>query len=207
MLSSHHFWPPANFGAVSAELSDLETAKFVVLPVPYDSTTTWRGGTRSGPAAIIEASMNMELFDRELGREIGDAGIHTTDDVEPVMSGPEGMAQRIEEVIGEVLDAGKVPFMLGGEHSLTLGGVRALAARSEKISILQIDAHTDLRDEYADTQFGQALVGSRKRRENRSSRAAFDFARRIAKRARQCRSILGRRHCKRLFELHSTHSG
>ncbi len=158
MLSPHHFWPPANFGAVDAELSNLETAKFVVLPVPYDSTTTWRGGTRSGPAAILEASMNMELFDRELGREICDAGIHTTDDVEPVMSGPENMASRIESVIGEVLDLGKVPFMLGGEHSLTLGGVRALASRSQKISILQIDAHTDLRDEYADTKFGHGCV-------------------------------------------------
>ncbi len=158
MLSPHHFWPPANFGAVDAELAELETAKFVVLPVPYDSTTTWRGGTRSGPAAILEASMNMELFDRELGREIGDAGIHTTSDVEPVMSGPEAMANRIESVIGEVLDAGKIPFMLGGEHSLTLGGVRALASRSEKISILQIDAHTDLRDEYGDTRFGHGCV-------------------------------------------------
>jgi agmatinase len=158
MLSPHHFWPPANFGAVSAELSELETAKFVVLPAPYDSTTTWRGGTRSGPAAIIEASMNMELFDRELGREICDAGIHTTDDIEPVMSGPEGMTNRIESVIGEVLDAGKTPFMLGGEHSLSLGAVRALASRSEKISILQIDAHTDLRDEYADTRFGHGCV-------------------------------------------------
>ncbi|RYG73933.1 agmatinase [bacterium] len=158
MLSQEYFWPPANFGAVDHELAEYENAKFVVLPVPYDSTTTWRGGTRSGPAAIIEASMNMELFDRELKREVADAGIHTTDDIEPVMSGPEGMTARIESVIGEVLDAGKFPVMLGGEHSLTLGGVRALAARSEKISILQIDAHTDLRDEYADTKFGHGCV-------------------------------------------------
>ncbi|HEX8463511.1 MAG TPA: agmatinase [Abditibacterium sp.] len=158
MLSPSHFWPPANFGAVSADLAELETARFVVLPVPYDSTTTWRGGTRSGPAAILEASMNMELFDRELNREICEVGIHTTDDIEPVMSGPEQMANRIESVIGEVLDAEKFPVMLGGEHSLTLGGVRALASRSEKISILQIDAHTDLRDEYADTRFGHGCV-------------------------------------------------
>ncbi len=158
MLSPHHFWPPANFGAVDADLADFQTARFVVLPAPYDSTTTWRGGTRSGPAAILEASMNMELFDRELGREICDAGIHTTDDIEPVMSSPEHMAQRIEAVIGEVLDAGKTPLMLGGEHSLTLGAVRALASRSEKISILQIDAHTDLRDGYCDTRFGHGCV-------------------------------------------------
>ncbi len=158
MLSPHHFWPPRNFGALDAQLAAFETAQFVVLPVPYDSTTTWRGGTREGPISIIDASMNMELFDRELGREIAEVGIHTTDDIEPVMSGPEMMANRIESVVGEVLDAGKVPVMLGGEHSLTLGAVRALSSRSERISILQIDAHTDLRDEYAETRFGHGCV-------------------------------------------------
>lgn len=158
MLQPQHFWPPRNFGAISEELADFQTAKFVVLPVPYDSTTTWRGGTREGPQSILDASMNMELFDRELHREIADVGIHTTSDVEPEMSGPERMAQRIEDVIGEVLDAGKFPIMLGGEHSLTLGGVRALAKRSEKISILQIDAHTDLREEYGGARFGHGSV-------------------------------------------------
>ena len=158
MLSSHNFWAPHNFGALDSELSAFETAKFVVLPVPYDSTTTWRGGTRDGAISILDASMNMELYDRELGREIAEIGIHTTPDVEPVMSGPKDMAARVEEVIGEVLDAGKVPVMLGGEHSLTLGGVRALAARSEKVTVFQLDAHTDLREEYCDTPYGHGCV-------------------------------------------------
>lgn len=158
MLSPEHFWSARNFGAVDPEWSDLDSAQFVVLPVPYDSTTTWRGGTREGPLAIIDASMNMELFDRELGREIASAGIHTTEDIEPEMSGPEAMAGRIESVIGEVLDLGKVPFMLGGEHSLTLGGVRALAVRSEHVTVFQLDAHTDLREEYAGTPFGHGCV-------------------------------------------------
>lgn len=158
MLSSHHFWPPHNFGALDSDLSAFETAKFVVLPVPYDSTTTWRGGTRDGAIAILDASMNMELYDRELGREIAEVGIHTTTDVEPVMTGPKDMAARVESVIGEVLDAGKVPVMLGGEHSLTLGGVRALAARSEKVTVFQLDAHTDLREEYCDTPYGHGCV-------------------------------------------------
>ena len=158
MLSPQYFWPPRNFGAIDAELAAFETAKFVVLPAPYDSTTTWRVGTRSGPAAIIDASMNLELFDRELGREIADAGIHTTDEIEPVMSGPQQMSERVESVVGEVLDAEKFPVLLGGEHSLTLGAVRALAARHEKISILQIDAHPDLRESYGDTRFGHGCV-------------------------------------------------
>ena len=158
MLNPKNFWPPHNFGAVDAELAEFESARFVVLPAPYDSTTTWRGGTRDGANAILEASMNMELFDRELEREICEVGIHTSDDIEPVMSGPRDMAQRIEEVVGEVLDAGKFPVLLGGEHSLTLGGVRALAKRSEFVTVVQIDAHTDLRFEYGGTPFGHGCV-------------------------------------------------
>ncbi|BCM90343.1 N(1)-aminopropylagmatine ureohydrolase [Abditibacteriota bacterium] len=157
-LNPKHFWPPRNFGAIDAELAELESAKFVVLPVPYDSTTTWQGGTRDGANAILDASMNMELFDRELEREICEAGIHTTDDVEPVMSSPRDMARRVEDIVGEVLDMGKFPVMLGGEHSLTLGGVRALAQRSEHVTVVQIDAHSDLRFEYCGTPFGHGCV-------------------------------------------------
>lgn len=158
MLSPQYFWPRRTFAGIDEELVAFETAKFVVLPAPYDSTTTWRVGTRTGPAAIIDASMNLELFDRELGREIADCGIHTTPDIEPQMDGPAQMTARIESVIGEVLDMGKFPVMLGGEHSLTLGGVRALAARHEKISILQIDAHTDLRESFEDTAYSHGAV-------------------------------------------------
>ncbi len=158
MLNPKHFWPPHNFGAIDAELAEFESARFVVLPAPYDSTTTWRGGTRDGANAILEASMNMELFDRELEREICEVGIHTSDDIEPLMSGPREMAGRIEEVVGEVLDAGKIPVVLGGEHSLTLGAVRALAKRSEFVTVVQIDAHTDLRFEYGGTPFGHGCV-------------------------------------------------
>ena len=158
MLSPQHFWPRRTFAGLDAELSAFETARFVVLPAPYDSTTTWRVGTRTGPAAIIDASMNMELFERELKREVAEVGIHTTGEIEPVMSGPQQMSERIESVVGETLDAGKFPVLLGGEHSLTLGGVRALAARHPKISILQIDAHPDLRESYGETRFGHGCV-------------------------------------------------
>ena len=158
MLSPDNFLPVRSFAALDGPLCAFETARFVVLPAPYDSTTTWRVGTRSGPAAIIDASINMELFERELGREVAEVGIHTTGDIAPAMDGPQQMAARVERVIGEVLDAGKFPVMLGGEHSLTLGGVRALAARHPKISVLQIDAHPDLRDSYADTRFGHGCV-------------------------------------------------
>lgn len=158
MLSPHNFWPKRTFAALDSPLCDFETARFVVLPAPYDSTTTWRSGTRTGPAAIVDASMNMELFERELGREVAEAGIHTTGEIAPEMSGPQAMVARIEAVVGEILDAKKFPIMLGGEHSLTLGGVRALAARHPKVSVLQIDAHPDLRQTYTGTPYGHGCV-------------------------------------------------
>lgn len=158
MLSSQNFWPRRTFAGIDENLAAFDSAKFIVTPVPYDSTTTYRVGTRTGPAAIIDASMNLELFDRELGREIAECGIHTTPEIEPQMDGPAAMIARIESVIGEILDADKFPVMLGGEHSLTLGGVRALAARHPKISILQIDAHTDLRESFEDTRYSHGAV-------------------------------------------------
>jgi agmatinase len=163
MLSPSNFWPPRNFGAIDEELARFETARFVVVPVPYDSTTTWQAGTRAGSAAILDASMNMELFDVELRREICDVGIHTTDDVEPDMRSPQHMAVRVTEVIGEILHAGKFPIMLGGEHSLTFGAVAAALKLPQEgdLTVLQLDAHTDLRETYCDTNWGHGCVARR----------------------------------------------
>jgi agmatinase len=158
-LSPDNFWPPRNFGALDAEWSGWEDSRFVVLPVPYDATTTWRGGTREGPAAIIDASMNMELFDRELGREIAASGIFTSDEVEPDARGPEFMAQRVRDVTAQVLAAGKIPIMLGGEHSLSLGAIQAVASTCDgELTVLQLDAHTDLRHEYGNSPFSHGSV-------------------------------------------------
>lgn len=163
MLTPTNFWPRRNFAALDAELSAFETARFVIVPVPYDSTTTWRSGTREGPMAIIDASMNMELFDVEFGREICGAGIHTTPEVEPVFSRPEAMAVRVTEVIGEVLFSDKFPIMLGGEHSLTFGAVCAALKRDLQgpLTVLQLDAHTDLRGTYGGSKFGHGCVSRR----------------------------------------------
>jgi agmatinase len=162
-LTRSNFWPPRNFGAIDAELATFENARFVVVPVPYDSTTTWQPGTRAGSAAILDASMNMELFDVELGREVYDVGIHTTDDVEPDMRSPQHMAVRVTEVIGEILFSGKFPIMLGGEHSLTFGAVAAALKLplDGDLTILQLDAHTDLRDTYCNTKWGHGCVARR----------------------------------------------
>ena len=138
--------------------SDLEKAKTVVLPVPYDSTTEWRSGTREGPQAIIDASQYLELYDLELDREIYKVGIHTLPQVEPLMSGPKDMIERVYQITKGLIQRGKFVAMLGGEHSLSLGTVRAFTEAFPKLSVLQLDAHADLRGEYLGTKYSQACV-------------------------------------------------
>ncbi len=158
-------WPtalPENFGGLEEEFSDLARARAVVLPVPYDFTTTYRGGTREGPQAILAASRNMELWDEEVGA-VYRAGIHTLPALEPAAEGPAAMVERVERAVGWILDQGKLPAVLGGEHSITAGAVRAAAARVPGLSVLQIDAHGDMRDTYLGTPHSHACVMRRVR--------------------------------------------
>jgi agmatinase len=159
-------WPtglPFNFGGLEEEHAALERARVVVQPAPYDFSTTYQGGTRWGPRAILAASQNMELWDEELGAATYRAGIHTLPELEPTALGPEAMAQRVEQAVGWILDRGKLPAMLGGEHSLTAGAVRAAAARFRGLSVLQLDAHADMRDRYLDSPYSHACVMRRVR--------------------------------------------
>ncbi len=150
-----------NFGGIEEKYEALESAAFVVVPVPYDLTTTYQGGTRKGPAAILEASCNMELYDEEIETETYRAGIHTMEPLEAVASGPEGMLERIEEAVDGVFELGKIPVMLGGEHSITLGAVRAARKRYPKLSVLHLDAHADMRASYQGTPYSHACIGRR----------------------------------------------
>ena len=150
-----------NFGGIEEKYEALETAAFVVVPVPYDLTTTYQGGTRKGPAAILEASCNMELYDEEVEQETYRAGIHTMEPLEAVASGPEGMLARIEEAVSGVFELGKIPVMLGGEHSITLGAVRAARKRYPKLTVLHLDAHADMRMSYQGTPYSHACIGRR----------------------------------------------
>jgi len=152
------FFPPRNFAGISSPYSDLENSRVVILPVPYDSTTDWRSGTRDGPRAIIDASQYLELYDLELEREIYQVGIHTLPELQPDMSSPENMIHRVYTVAKELLGKDKVVLMLGGEHSLTLGMVKAYREKYEALSVLQLDAHADLHDSYLGTKFGHATV-------------------------------------------------
>jgi agmatinase len=153
-------WPtglPYNFGGLEDEHASLANARAVVLPVPYDFTTSYQGGTRLGPAAIIAASRNMEMWDEEVG-PVYRAGIHTLPELEPTAASPEAMVARVEQATDWILEQGKLPAILGGEHSITTGAVRAAHRRYPKLSVLQIDAHADMRDTYLDTPHSHACV-------------------------------------------------
>ncbi len=149
---------PFNFLGIDTHNS-FEESKVVILPVPYDSTASFRAGTREAPLAIINASRQVELYDEELETEIYDkVGIHTFNEVMPNMEGPKYESEMIRRVFLDVLEAEKFPVMIGGEHSLTIGAARAIKDFYPEISVLQLDAHTDLREEYENTQYSHACV-------------------------------------------------
>jgi len=146
------------FAGLELPYSNLQKAKTVILPVPYDSTSEWRGGSRHGPQAIIDASQYLELYDLELDRDIYKVGICTLPQIEPCMSSPQDMIERVYQVVKGLIQKKKFVVMLGGEHSLSLGAVRAYKENIPSLSVLQLDAHADLRDEYLGTKYGQACV-------------------------------------------------
>jgi agmatinase len=150
-----------NFGGIEPEYTDLERAFFVVLPVPYDLTSTYRSGSRLGPAAILDASANMELYDEELGQETYKCGIYTLPFLEPDARGPKEMVEAVRRKTAEVVASGKIPVMLGGEHSVTFGCVQALKEKYPALSVLQFDAHADLRDFYQGSPYSHASVARR----------------------------------------------
>ena len=157
-MTAELFYPPHTFAAIPPQDAALETSQVVILPVPYDSTTDYKSGAREGAQAIISASQQLELYDAELDRETYQVGIHTLPLLEPVMSGPQQMIRRVYQAARDLLEKDKLVVMLGGEHSLTLGLVQALGERYQKLSVLQLDAHADLRNQYLGTKYGHACV-------------------------------------------------
>jgi len=149
-----------NFGGIYPACS-LRDAKFVVVPVPYDLTSTYQSGSRKGPAAIIEASTNMELYDEELKKETYLAGIHTTLPVPIDARGPKNMVRSVRKKISRITSLNKIPVMLGGEHSITFGAVQAVKEKYPKLTVLQFDAHADLRDTYQGSPYSHACVARR----------------------------------------------
>lgn len=141
----------------------LGDARVVVLPVPYDSTTSYRVGARYGPPAIIAASRELEFYDLELDRDISTVGIFTTPELEPHLGSPEAMVERVRGAVESLASDGKLVALLGGEHTITIGAVQALSRLHPDLSVLYLDAHADLRDEYQGTRCGHASVARRLR--------------------------------------------
>ncbi|MFA5143667.1 MAG: agmatinase [Candidatus Omnitrophota bacterium] len=140
---------------------DFKKAKAVIMQVPYDKTTTYIHGTARGPAAIIDASKYLELYDDELNQETFKIGIYTSPAIEVEKLPSEEMVKQVYLSTMELLKAGKFPIMLGGEHSVSIGAVKAFKEIYPNISVLHLDAHNDLRDEYFGSKLNHGCAARR----------------------------------------------
>lgn len=154
--------PSRVFLDLGPEERDPDKAAVCILPVPYDRTSSWGKGADQGPASLIEASNFVELYDIETASEPYRWGIATLPALE-FGGSPEELAGRVEERVGELLDRGRLPVVVGGEHSVTVGAARAAAARFPALSVLQVDAHADTRESYEGSPYNHACVMARVR--------------------------------------------
>lgn len=150
-----------NFGGLPDRYSSWKNSKFAVIPVPFDMTTTYMSGARNGPMAILAASANMELFDDELKIEAFKSGIFTAPFVEPDLKTPKSSVRVIEKAVKKYIDKGRFPVVIGGEHTVTLGVIPPLKQKYGNFSVLQLDAHGDLREVYQGTKWNHACVARR----------------------------------------------
>ncbi len=146
-----------NFGDIPREFSAREKAAIAVVPVPYDGTSTWMKGADRGPAAIVEASANMELYDTETGTEVYRRGIFTDAPVTEKKT-PKAMADAVHRRVTGHLERNAFTVTIGGEHSVSIGAARAHHDRFGGLSVLQLDAHADLRESYNGSRFNHACV-------------------------------------------------
>ena len=150
--------PADNFLGLEEQFSNLTDARFVVLPIPYDGTVSYLKGTAKAPAAIIAASQQVELFDDVLLDEFYKCGIATAKAVEASELSPEELQKKIYAAAKAFVEKDKFVLGLGGEHSIMLALVKAACEKYPNISVLHIDAHADLRDEYLGSKFNHACV-------------------------------------------------
>ena len=150
----------SNFGDLPEEYRALESAKIIIVPVPYDGTSTWLKGADKGPQAIIEASANMELYDIETDSEVYQKGIFTDRPIEQKLS-TEDMAEAVRQKVRVHIRKDRFTVVIGGEHSVSIGSVMAHVERYDGTTVLQLDAHCDLRDQYEGSKYNHACVMAR----------------------------------------------
>ncbi|MCK4850878.1 MAG: arginase family protein, partial [Phycisphaerae bacterium] len=150
--------PRINFLDLEPQFSLYQSSRFVILPLPYQGTVTYGTGTAEGPAAIIQASTQVELFDEELHAEFFQAGLFTAGPLDCQSLSPEQVQERIYTAATKFLADGKFVLALGGEHSVSVALVKAAAERWSNLSVLHLDAHADLRDTYQQSKYSHACV-------------------------------------------------
>jgi agmatinase len=146
------------FGGTTPTTSNFADARVVILPIPLDRTTSYVPGTRNGPHEILVASSHMELWDEETQTDVHGIGIYTMPEMEFPFAAIDDVMAEINRVAAELVSRGKFPFVLGGEHSITPPIVKAVAEKHPGLSVLQIDAHADLRDAYMGTPNNHACA-------------------------------------------------
>jgi agmatinase len=152
---------PMNFGGIDEEqYSSFDSSRIIVWPVSYEGTVSFGTGTGGGAMAIVDASRNMELYEEETGSEVYKLGIHTLNEFEPHDT-PEAMMESLYDRTKELLESEKFICMLGGEHSVSAPVIKAHAEKFHNVSVLQIDAHADLRDTYDGTPHSHASIMAR----------------------------------------------
>ena len=149
---------PLQFGGVLPAAPAYDTAAAVIWPVPFERTTSYGHGTHRGPREILEASSQVELWDEELGVDVHERGLFTLPEIDLSSHSVSAALSHIQRVAGEILDAGKFLVTLGGEHSITPPIVAAAAVRHPALTVLQIDAHADLRDSYLNERCSHACA-------------------------------------------------
>jgi agmatinase len=145
------------FAGIPEEFSGPEKSKVVLIPVPYDGTSTWGKGADKGPEAFLQAAENMELYDIETGSEVYQEGIHLLPPLD-VARDPEKMVLQVHDVVKTHIKKKKFVTLIGGEHSISIGAIRAFNECFDNISILQLDAHADLRKTYHGSPFNHACA-------------------------------------------------
>jgi agmatinase len=150
--------PHYSFMGLAQNEHTFEAARAVIVSAPYDGTTTFRAGTREGPRAILAASRELEPFDEEICAEPHEAGIATLEELPVTVASPRDMVARVRRAGEFVLDAGKLPVLLGGEHLMSLGMIQAVIERFPKVTILHLDAHADLKEEYQESAYSNACI-------------------------------------------------
>jgi len=149
-----------SFGYLEDKYARLENASIVIIPAPYDQTSTWVKGADRGPAAIIEASGNMELYDIETDSEVYLKGIYTAEAVDGRLY-PGDMVETVRERVERHIENDKFTVVIGGEHSVSIGAIRANIEKHPDMTVLQLDAHCDLRDQYEGSEYNHACVMAR----------------------------------------------